>query len=90
MRRLILMLALFLCATGLYAQILENSQINGSFQIDGQYYMIDKGIGITEDKINDKFGINGFGKINYSLGNFTAGLRYEAYLPPMSGFDTRL
>lgn len=84
------MLALFLCATGLYAQILENSQINGSFQIDGQYYMIDKGIGITEDKINDKFGINGFGKINYSLGNFTAGLRYEAYLPPMSGFDTRL
>lgn len=93
MRRFLLSLALVLCATGLFAQI-ENSQVNGSFQIDGQYYMVDKGIDITEDYlINEgvgKFGINGFGKINYSLGNFTAGIRYEAFLPPMSGFKTEL
>ena len=92
MKRFLLSLALVFCATGLFAQV-ENAQINGSFQVDGQYYKVDEAIGITEESIKNgvgKFGINGFGKINYSLGNFSAGLRYEAYLPPMSGFDKRL
>lgn len=91
MRRLILLVALVVSSIAMNAQILENSSVNGSFQIDGQYYIPDQGIGITESTIaGKKFGVNGFGKINYSLGNFTAGMRYEAYLPPMSGFDTRL
>ena len=89
MRRFLLLSAFVLCATAMFAQV-ENAQVNGSFQIDGQYYRVDEAIGITEESINDKFGVSGFGKINYSLGNFTAGLRYEAYLPQMSGFDTRL
>lgn len=92
MKRFLLSLALVFCATGLFAQV-ENAQINGSFQVDGQYYKVDEAIGITEESIKNgvgKFGINGFGKINYSLGNFSAGLRYEAYLPPMSGFDKKL
>ena len=76
MRRFVLLLALIASATILNAQILENSQVNGSFQIDGQYYQVDEGIGITESTIGGNvFGINGFGKINYSLGNFNAGLR---------------
>ena len=91
MRRLLLSAALFLCSIGLFAQSIDNAQVNGSFQVDGQYYKVDEAIGITQESIDGKqFGTNGFGKINYSLGNFTAGLRYEAYLPPMSGFDTRL
>ena len=91
MKRFLLSAALFLCSTGLFAQSINESQVNGSFQIDGQYYKVDEAIGITKESIDGKqFGTNGFGKINYSLGNFTAGLRYEAYLPPMSGFDTRL
>lgn len=90
MRRFLLLSALVLCATALFAQI-ENSQVNGSFQVDGQYYQVDKEIGITKESIGgNMFGINGFGKINYSLGNFTAGIRYEAFMPPLSGFDTRL
>ena len=93
MKRFLLLSILVLSVTGLFAQF-DNSQINGSFQIDGQYYMVDDGIGITEEYMLEKgvpqFGINGFGKINYSLGNFSAGLRYEAYLPPMSGYDKRL
>ena len=93
MKRFLLLSALVLCATGLFAQI-ENSQVNGSFQVDGQYYMIDDAIGITQDYMLQKgvpqFGLNGFGKINYSLGNFNAGIRYEAYLPPMSGYDKKL
>ena len=92
MKRFLLSLALVFSATGLFAQI-ENAQVNGSFQVDGQYYQVDEAIGITEESIKNgvgKFGLAGFGKINYSLGNFTAGLRYEAYLPPLSGFDKRL
>ncbi len=90
MRRFLLSLALVFCATSLFAQ-LDNSQVNGSFQVDGQYYQVDEAIGITEESIGgNKFGLAGFGKINYSLGNFSAGIRYEAYLPQLSGFDTRL
>ena len=91
MKRFLLSAALFLCSTGLFAQSINESQVNGSFQIDGQYYQVDEAIGITSETIKgQKLGINGFGKINYALGNFTAGLRYEAFQTPMSGFDTRL
>ena len=90
MRRILLSLAFVFCATALFAQV-ENAQVNGSFQIDGQYYKVDEAIGITSETIKgQKVGLNGFGKINYSLGNFTAGIRYEAFQTPLSGFDTRL
>ena len=68
---------------------LENSQVNGSFQTDAQYYMLDKGIDIT-DLYDKKFGINGFGKVNYTNGNFSAGIRFEAFLPEMNGFRSEL
>ena len=93
MKRFLLSAALFLCSTGLFAQSISEAQVNGSFQIDGQYYKVDEAIGITQESIKNgvgQFGLNGFGKINYSLGNFTAGIRYEAYLPPLSGFKTEL
>ena len=68
---------------------LENSHVNGSFQTDAQYYMLDEGIGIT-DLYGKKFGINGFGKVNYSNGNFSAGIRFEAFLPELNGFRKEL
>ena len=74
----------------LHAQsFLERSQINGSFQTDAQYYMLDKGIDITDLK-GKKLGVNGFGKVNYSNGNFSAGIRFEAFLPEMNGFRNEL
>ena len=36
------------------------------------------------------FGFNGFADIIYTLGDFSAGFRYEAYLPPIAGFDRSL
>ena len=68
---------------------LENSQVNGAFQTDAQYYMLDEGIGIT-DLNGKKFGINGFGKVNYTNGNFSAGIRFEAFLPELNGFEKNL
>ena len=89
MRRIFLPL-LILGTLSLHAQsFLENSQISGSFQTDAQYYMLDKDIDIT-DLYGKKFGINGFGKINYTNGNFSAGLRFEAFLPELNGFRNEL
>ena len=68
---------------------LEGSQVNGSFQTDAQYYMLDQGIDITDLK-GKPFGINGFGKVNYTNGNFSAGMRFEAFLPELNGFRSEL
>ena len=67
----------------------DRAQVNGSFQTDAQYYMLDEGIGIT-DLEGKQFGINGFGKVGYTNGNFSAGIRFEAFLPEMNGFRPEL
>lgn len=92
MKRLLILAALVLSAGYGYAQsFLEKSQVNGSFQIDGQYYKADNGIGISDSTIDGKsLRFNGFGKINYSLGNFSAGMRFEAYMPQLAGFRSEL
>ena len=93
MRKLLLFVVITLCATTLYAQdILSGGKVSGSFQVDGNYYWEDEGIGITEENIDgQKFGAYGFGKLQYQLGNFTAGMRFEAYQnTPMAGFDSRV
>ncbi len=84
-----LVFVLVLSSFNVFGQgISDQSRINGSFQIDGQFYRPDDAIGITDSVIaGRKVGLNGFGNITYTLGSFTAGLRYEAYLSPISGFD---
>lgn len=67
----------------------ERAQVNGSFQTDAQYYMLDEGIGIT-DLEGKQFGINGFGKVGYTNGNFSAGIRFEAFMPELNGFRPEL
>ncbi|MBR3709477.1 MAG: hypothetical protein IKM99_00770 [Bacteroidales bacterium] len=92
MRRVLLPLLIFVLSGVqiLHAQsFLENAQINGSFQTDAQYYRLDEGIDIT-DLYGKKLGINGFGKVNYSYGNFSAGMRFEAFLPELNGFRQEL
>ena len=89
MRRFLLPL-LLLGVLSLHAQsFVENAQINGSFQTDAQYYRLDQGIDITDLK-GKKLGINGFGKIGYTYGDFSAGMRFEAFLPEMNGFRSEL
>ena len=93
MRRLTLLIALMLGTTAMFGQgIFEKSKVSGSFQIDGNYYWEDEGIGITEEDINgNKFGGYGFGKVQYQLGNFTAGIRFESYqIFKMTGMPTEL
>ena len=93
MKKLLIFLTLIIVGITANAQdFLTKSKVSGSFQMDGNYYWEDPGIGITSEEINgNQFGAYGFGKLRYQLGNFTAGMRFEAYqITPMSGFDMRV
>jgi hypothetical protein len=66
------------------------SQVSGSFQADAQYYLTDSKMGITDSSLDGRLTrMNGFTEVNYSFRNFTAGMRFEAYLPPLIGFDPK-
>jgi hypothetical protein len=65
-----------------------NPTVHGNFQIDAQSYHPDEPLGITDSTLQGKnFGLNGYGDIKFSMWRFNAGMRYEAYLPPLQGFD---
>jgi hypothetical protein len=65
----------------------DMGSVHGNFQIDAQYYQPDSLIGAP--KVPEKFLSNAFGNINYQKGNFSAGVRYEAYNNVRQGFDSR-
>lgn len=81
---LLTVLTVFISTLALKAQDL--GQIHGNFQLDAQYYRYDSLIGTP--KIPEKLLSNGFMNLNYTRGDFYAGLRYESYLNPLSGFNT--
>jgi hypothetical protein len=84
MRKLLLLLAVCLISGKICAQ----GEVHGNFQSDITYYQDDSIIGspIVEDKLRS----NSFLNIIYNNPNgFYAGIRYEAYLNPLLGFDTR-
>ncbi len=68
----------------------EGGKVNGNVQLDAQYYSEDDKLGITDSTLNyRKFGMNAYGNIIYTNGDFSAGMRFESYLNPMLGFDDR-
>ncbi len=56
--------------------------------MDAQYYVADSAIGA--DNVPEKMGVNAFGNVLYTLNNFTAGVRFECFMPPLQGFDSRM
>lgn len=90
MKRIFLsLIVIILFAGNSFSQnFLEKGEVHGNFQFDVQTYQQDSAIGITENDINGKkAAINGFGNIIYTNGKFSAGIRYETYLPQLNGFD---
>lgn len=61
--------------------------VHGNVQLDAQYYLKDSLIGAPD--VPEKLLSNGFANFEFERGNFTAGLRYESYLNPILGFDSR-
>jgi hypothetical protein len=64
------------------------SRVSGNFQLDAQYYRSDTLIGAPE--VNEKMLMNAFTNILFTKGDFTAGLRFESYLNPISGYNPNL
>ena len=66
-RGFLLVVTLIFFGFGINAQvsdILQRSQVHGSFEFDGAYYMPDDAIGISDSLINGRnFGFNAFGNI---------------------------
>ncbi|HXB41452.1 MAG TPA: DUF6029 family protein [Bacteroidia bacterium] len=60
------------------------SSVTGNFQIDAANYTKDTTIGA--DPGSQVVRYNSFGNVNYSYGNFTAGVRFESYQPPLLGY----
>ncbi len=57
---------------------------SGSYENFSQYYMKDDKIGAFLPA--DRFASNGFLKLDYQYGAFSAGAQYESYLPAIAGF----
>ncbi|MCX6268730.1 MAG: DUF6029 family protein [Bacteroidetes bacterium] len=69
---------------------LKGSEVHGNMQADATYYLADPKTGITDSTLaGELIRMNAFTEVNYSLGNFTAGLRFEAYLPPLVGYSAQ-
>ncbi|MCG8582941.1 MAG: DUF6029 family protein, partial [Bacteroidales bacterium] len=76
---------LFVCR--LSAQNSEQGTITGNVQIDAQTYIHDAKIGA--DSVPERMLSNSYMNLNYNKGNFSAGVRFEAYLNTMLGYDNR-
>lgn len=63
---------------------ITGGQVNGNFQMDAQYYQVDSAIGAFA--IPEKMLMNSWTNITYTAGDFSAGLRFETYLNPVSGY----
>jgi len=87
--RITLPFVLLSCSLYVKSQdFIHNAQVSGTFQADANAYVNDKLLHINDSTLNGKIlGINGFALIHYDYKNFSAGLRYEAFLPPLLGFS---
>jgi len=56
--------------------------------MDAQYYKVDSAIGAYA--IPEKMLMNSWTNLTYTLGDFSAGLRFETYLNPVSGYYKNL
>lgn len=57
----------------------DNGYFFGGLESNSQWLLDDEGLGFTAPE--DQFRANNYLQLNYSLGKFTAGVQYEAYLP---------
>lgn len=80
-------LFLFVFSGRLSAQDLLQGKVTGNFQLDAQIYKADSAIGASE--VKEKLLSNAFANLLYTQGNFTAGLRFESYINPILGYDSR-
>lgn len=64
---------------------IDLGSIHGNFDLGAQYYRSDTLIGAPD--VPEQVLFNGFLNLNYTRGNFRAGLRYESYQNAMLGYS---
>ncbi len=83
----ILIFAALLSSKAVLAQ--ENGNFYGSFESNSQWLLDDDDLMFIAPE--DQFRANNYFQLNYNLGNFTAGVQYEAYLPSaLLGYSPKL
>lgn len=87
MKKISVILFLSLFSLSSYAQSLLGGKVTGNFQMDIQASKEDSIIGA--EKVYERLLSNAFANINYTSGDFSAGLRFESYLNPILGFDAQ-
>lgn len=75
------------CASYISSAQQNLGEIRGDFQTDFQFYQTDTLIGAPP--VPEDFLMNGYLNLSYSKGNFSAGIRYEAYYNALLGYDPR-
>lgn len=88
MKKHITLLALLVASVaGANAQGIMGGHVTGNIQLDGQISKADSIIGAAD--VPEKLLMNARADILYTNGNFSAGLRFEAYQNPMLGFNAK-
>lgn len=64
----------------------DKSQLSGSLESNSIYYLKDSKLEKAV-RPDDHFGSHNFLKLDYHLGQLSAGIQAEAYLPALQGFD---
>ena len=89
MRTIYLIFSFIIMANFVFAQNNDKNygQIHGNFELNAQSYTQDSLIGAPD--VPEKMRANAYLNIIYTKDKFTAGIRYEAYLNTLLGYDSR-
>ncbi|MBP7463826.1 MAG: hypothetical protein KA793_05765 [Bacteroidales bacterium] len=88
MRKFFLMvLPVLIPVLNVLAQEQNYGQVSGNFQADAQYYLTDTIIGASSPA--EKTMLNSYANFIYTLGNFSAGFRYEGYMNTLLGYPNQ-
>ncbi len=88
MNKFLSVLIAVLFSSAVFSQNFKNlGEFHGSFEMNMQTYMSDSIIGAKS--VDEIMRANTYANFTYTKGKFTAGLRYEAYLNTMLGYDQR-
>jgi len=86
-KKLLLLAATMLSALAASAQGILGGNVTGNVQLDAQMSREDTVIGASD--VPEKMLMNARADILYTNGDFSAGLRFEAYQNPLLGFDAQ-
>lgn len=85
--RFLTFFAFFVAAQGAWAQGFGGANIHGNLQMDLQSYSDDPNINATQ--ADENVLLNSYLNLTYTNGKISAGIRFEGFLNPLQGFDSK-